>query len=592
MKNVQHSSLSRAIYTIFALSMLLSSCVADRAPQVRESQQTELEEGEPFTVEMSGFGSSDEVQGLRGVDAVSNIADIKTLRVLVFNEDGKFLYSQEAILGDEADVSTKPDADFMPTSERKDITRAKRFKVTLLKSNKPRRIHFIANYNWTGFDQDYFLSGISDGDLVSSMLVDRSDFTPMWGRVIVPAVDQNTLKEKVIVLLRSYAKVTIDDSKVESPSETEPGSLKVTRFLVCNYPEGGTLAPFVYTPEHKYEFKYGKTEPTIVPGVKTIKGDQLSDLIPVDQPFNLHEWDNKDHNLFLIIEGRRTDKSGRYLGIRYYKLDFVSIRKDGAKEFIPILRNNQYSFKITKVLSDGYKTLSEAVGAPATNNVFAAVELEEFTRVSDGETLLEITPIVTYAVRPSELSFQVITKPETNTLKYVPRWDPATDPYLGALTETPDGFKVVAKGAPTDSRIEYRVDVICTSESGDKQVSRPVKIILSSPFKFNAKLERTPASKYQRLTFEVSKYLKGAALPIDIYIEAKNLTPRNNDPRNKLELTFKDKKIYYRYSLRDTDFIGKKISFDFLVNDTATPTQLILRSEYYEDQTVALPASR
>ena len=577
--------------------MLLSSCVADRTPQVRESQQTELEEGEPFTVEMSGFGSSDEVRGLRAQDAVSTVADIKTLRLLVFDEEGKFLYSQEAVLGEEQDVSAKPDADFLPTDQRKGIKEAKRFKVTLLKSNKSRRIHFIANYNWAGFDQDYFLSGISEGDLVSSMLVDRKDFTPMWGCVNVDSINRNTLKDKVIVLLRSYAKVTIDDSEVASGSETDKSSLKVEKFLVCNYPKRGTLAPFVYTPEHKYAFEYGKTEPTIVPGVETIKGDQEGDLIPVSQPFNLHEWDNKDHNLFLIIAGQRFDKNGDDLGIRYYKLDFVSRRGDGTKDFLPILRNNQYTFKITKVLSDGYETLAKAIAAPPSNNIFASVELEEFAALSDGETLLEITPIVTYAVRPGELSFQVITRPKENTLKYVPLWDPKTDPYLGDLTNTEDGdgFKVEVKRAPTDSRIEYRVDVICTSEKGDKQVSRPVKIILSSPFKFNAKLEKlesTTESKYQRLTFEVSKYLKAAALPIDIYIEADNLTPRNNDPENKLELNFKDKKIYYRYTLRDPKLIGETFSFDFLVNNVKRPTQLILRSGYYDDQTVKLPAAQ
>lgn len=177
-------------------------------------------------------------------------------------------------------------------------------------------------------------------------------------------------------------------------------------------------------------------------------------------------------------------------------------------------------------------------------------------------------------------------------MKYVPLWNPETDPYLGALTNTEDGFKVKVKDAPKDLRIEYRVDVICTSEKGDKQVSRPVKIILSSPFEFNAKLEYTNKLQYQRLTFEVSKYLKVAALPIDIYIEADNLTPRNNDPENKLELNFKDKKIYYRYTLRDPKLIGKTFSFDFLVNNVTRPTQLILRSGYYDEQTVKLPAAQ
>lgn len=588
MKNVQHNSLSRAIYTIFALSMLLSSCVADRVPQVRESQQTELEEGEPFTVEMSGFGSNDEVQGLRAKDAVSTIADIKTLRLLVFDEEGKFLYSQEAVLGAEANVSSKPDDDFLPTMQRKGIEEAKRFKVTLLKSNKPRRIHFIANYNWTGFDQDYFLSGISDGDLVSSMLVDRKDFTPMWGCVNVDAIDQNTLKDKVIVLLRSYAKVTIDDSQVaRSSSETDKSSLEVQKFLVCNYPEGGALAPFVYTPEHKYAFEYDKPEPTIVPGVKTIKGDQEGDLIPVSQPFNLHEWHNKDHNLFVIIKGHRFDKSGKNLGSRYYKLDFVSRRDDGTKDFLPILRNYHYSFKISKVLSDGYETLAEAVAAPASNNVFASVELEEFATISDGETVLEITPIVTYAVKAGKLSFQVIATPKPKSLTYTPGWDPNNDPYLGTLTKTADGFEVQVKATPTDSRIEYKADVIYTDEQG-KKITRPVKIILSSPFEFNAKLEHTDELQYQRLTFEVSKYLKAATLPFDIYIEATNLTPRNTDKENKLELEFKGKKIYYRYTLRDPKFIGNTISFDFLVNNPTKATSLVLRSDYYNDQKVEL----
>lgn len=586
----QYNCLHRSLYTILTLSLLLlGACTADRKPNSQPPHR-EIQEGEPFTVEMGGFGSHSVASDLRATDVtIQSYADIQSLRLLVFDEEGKFLYTREAVLEGAEVVSSKPDGDFLPLHERKGIEQAKKFKVTLIKSSKPRRIHFIANYDWTGFNQDYFLMGASEGGLISALQTTRPNFTPLWAYLTPSTLDEHTLGGKVIVLLRTYAQISIDASEASKFSPTF-GALNVTRFTVCNYPERGTLAPFVYTSEHKYEFRYKNPEATMIPNVNRIKGGTVADLIPVSQPFHLHEWDNKDHNLFVIIEGQRTDKKREDLGTRYYKLDIVSLREDGTKEFIPILRNYQYKVQIEKVLSDGYDDIEKALKAPAGNNIFASVELNDYPSVSDGEIFLDVSPLITYAVSsPTDLSFKVVTSDPKKDFTYIPRWEESNDPYMGTLTKTSDGFKVHVKDRPTDgSYKEYTVDVVLRGSKGTI-VTRSVKITLRPPFEFNASLKddmyydsATDTRKQcKTLTFDLNRYLNAGILPFEILIEASNLTPVNDDPDNKLLLEFRDKKIYYKYTLRDPSKLGQRVSLHFTENRPRVETYLILSSKYH-----------
>lgn len=574
--------------TLF-LIFLLCSCTADRTPNAPDKTK-QIQEGEPFTVEMGGFGSNTIIGNLRAENmTINGVADITSLRLIVFDEDGKFLYTREAVLEGTENVSSKPEEDFLPLKQRKDITEAKKFKVTLIKSNKKRRIHFIANYDWQGFEQDYFLSGVSEGGLISALQTTKSNFKSMWAYIEPETLDEHTLKEKVIVLLRNYAEVSIDASSSKTFSETF-GSLDVTRFTVCNYPTKGTVAPFIYTSDHKYEFKYNNPEATIIPGVEIEKGNKETDFVSVDTSFPLYEWDNKDHNLFLIIEGTRTDKDRKNLGKRYYKLDLVSLRGDGTKEFLPILRNHRYRVVVEKVLSNGYESLEKAIAAPAGNNIFASVELEDFPSVSDGVIHLEVSPIVTYAVKSdTKLSFKVITN-QSGEPSYIPRWTESNDPHMGQLTKTSTGFDVQVKSLPEGGYYkEYLVDVVLRGNLGTI-VTRTVKITLRPPFKFQASLTTDSTNTTHKiLTFDLSEYLHTGILPFDILIEADNLTPLNEDLNNKLLLEFKDQKIYYRYSLRDPALLGKKVSLKFIENRSNRASSLTLSSNYHESQTVTLP---
>lgn len=99
------------ISLLFFISlMLVSGCTADR-PTQSDDEQTMLPEGTPFEVSFGGFADGMSVSTLRAPD--SNPNQITDLRLLVFDENHRFLYSRKAVLG-EIVPDDKPDASHLP----------------------------------------------------------------------------------------------------------------------------------------------------------------------------------------------------------------------------------------------------------------------------------------------------------------------------------------------------------------------------------------------------------------------------------------------------------------------------------------------
>ncbi len=104
--------------TLFLIS-LLCSCTANRTPNAPDKTK-QTQEGESFTVEMGGFGSNTITSNLRAENmTINGIEDIKSLRLLIFDGEGKFLYTREAVLEGTEDVSSKSDDDFLPLKKSK-----------------------------------------------------------------------------------------------------------------------------------------------------------------------------------------------------------------------------------------------------------------------------------------------------------------------------------------------------------------------------------------------------------------------------------------------------------------------------------------
>ena len=112
---------------------LLTSCGSDSLDVIHEEDQLE-------------FTSSFSIQVQEPVSLMTRSSEVSEIKSLRFDKDNKFLYSRKAVLN-------RMDA------QKQIFT----YSVKLISSFEKRSIHFIANYDWTGFEQDYFLEGLEAG---------------------------------------------------------------------------------------------------------------------------------------------------------------------------------------------------------------------------------------------------------------------------------------------------------------------------------------------------------------------------------------------------------------------------------------------
>ena len=582
------------------------------------------------------------------------VEKITSLRILVFNEHQEFLYSTDAVLGDPASADPLGDDAFLPDGKKGSIKRIKSFQATFIQSDKPRYLHFVANYDWTGQTQDYFLVGNSAGAIIPNLTTSIESangnngktkaFDPMWAQVKLNKLDGQSLQGKVVKLLRCHAKITVVN---KTPATN---GFKLTGFTACNVHKSGTVAPFVMD-NYAFSFPYAPTKATTPPDVEVIPNDIPEHIVSADAEFRLFEHQNNgDKKVFLIIRGEKQLKNGS-TATRYYKVDFVAKRTEEniiSDRVLPIIRNNHYKVTITAVNSDGYATMAEAIAAPAHNNIFSSIELQEFTQVSDEMFTLKTDPVQILIVRPGTYNFNTsfaITdsnyrfKPYGSAtgagfgaqyIRYYKRWSD-NDFYMGALTQTEistrrgndDHFSIEVKNIPSDAVERYSIEVaglrsyapddtpptnpkdLYTYERVDGQpvsgatnpLIRNVEITIRKPLLFKAKLvddASQPGNKF--LEFDIYKNLPKGIFPFEVLIEAPDLSPRNKKGNTEnLTIVKRGRKVYYRYIVK-TDSYDRhngRVRIPMLVNDgTDSPSHdIVLSSSYYETETIYPSAS-
>ncbi|MDD6929097.1 MAG: hypothetical protein PUI89_07415 [Bacteroidales bacterium] len=581
----------------------------------------------------------------------NEVEKISSLRILVFDENQQFLYSTDAVLGDPTSAASLADDAFLPDGEKGSITMIKSFKATFIQSDKPRYLHFVANYDWTGQAQDYYLVGNSAGAIIPKLTTsiesangnnDKTKaFDPMWAQVKLNKLDGESLQGKVIKLLRCHAKVTVVNKALATDG------FKLTGFTACNVHKSGTVAPFVMD-NYAFAFPYAPTKATIPPDVEIIPNNIPEHIVPANSEFRLFEHQNDGNKkVFLIIRGEKLLKNGT-TATRYYKVDFVAKRNKEnivSDRVLPIIRNNHYKVTITAVNSDGYATMAEAIAAPAHNNIFSSIELQEFTQVSDEMFTLKADPVQILIVRPGTYDFNTrfaITNSDyhfkpygggtgvgsgAQYIRYYKRWSDH-DAYMGALIQTDvsarsgndDHFSVEVKSIPSDAVERYSIEVaglrsyapddtpptdpkdLYTYVHADgKPVTtgatnpliRNVEITIRKPLLFKAKLvdDAQGQTGDKLLEFDLYKNLPKGIFPFDVLIEAPDLSPRNKQGNTEnLTIVKRGSKIYYRYIVK-TDSYDRhngRIRIPVLVNDgTTSPSHdIVLSSPYYETETI------
>ena len=640
-------------YIALPLLLLLAGCVREPLGSVLIP---EGKEGDSITLTLGLHADDLSDLALRS-EAINDdeVEKITSLRILVFNEHQQFLYSTDAVLGDPASADAFGDDAFLPDGKKGSIQTIKSFTATFIQSKDPRYLHFVANYDWTGQTQDYFLVGNSAGAIIPNLTTSIESangnngktkaFDPMWAQVKLDKLDGQSLQGKVVKLLRCHAKVTVVN---KAPATN---GFKLTGFTACNVHKSGTVAPFVMD-NYAFAFPYAPTKATTPPDVEVIPNDNPAYIVPADAEFRLFEHQNNgDKKVFLIIRGEKQLRNGTK-ATRYYKVDFVAKRTEEnivSDRVLPIIRNNHYKVTITAVNSDGYATMAEAIAAPAHNNIFSSIELQEFTQVSDEMFTLKTDPVQILIVRPGTYNFNTsfaITNSDyrfkpygggtgagsgAQYIRYYKRWSDH-DAYMGALKQTDvstrsgndDHFSVEVKDIPSDAVERYSIEVaglrsyapddnppanpkdLYTYERVDgKSVTgatnpliRNVEITIRKPLLFKAKLVDGAQGQAgdKLLEFDLYKNLPKGIFPFEVLIEAPDLSPRNTKGNTEnLTIVKRGSKVYYRYIVK-TDSYDRhngRVRIPVLVNDGTTSPKhdIVLSSPYYETETIYSSAS-
>lgn len=518
--------------------------------------------------------------------------DIKNLKVLVFDENQNFIYSRAAILGGESGAPLEDEA-YFPDGNRNEIERIKSFQVDLLSSNKKRYLHLVANYNWKGFPQDYFLEGKSVSEVIPSLKGGEKVF---WSVAELEELQESTLQGKVFKLLRNYAKLTVD---------SQAKSFILTGYTAYYPAKEGTAAPFVFnTVDLSYNFPFKPMQPTLPANLAFGEPRAFS-----TEPLTLFERSNQGETpMFVLVKGYYENAQQP----SYYKIDIKQINSEtGVTTLHDIIRNTHYSVKIGSVATPGYSTAKEAAERPASNNLFASVELADFPSVSDGNSALQVDRLGGFITKPQEFRTSVYYTHGVKNIKTFPSWS-ENNSYVESYELTPNelepeyGVLIVRfKDIPKEGIEELKIDLVGHPDLGSMSglITRQLKFQLRQPYAFQARIEHVGdyqdtsvvgGQKINRyaINFQAPNEMPKTIFPFEVKIEADWITPDKKTPEidNHMHIKVENGKFYYSYQVTEADR-GKTVQLNFIrsvPDDYYQPRDeyVTLTSLYFKEETI------
>lgn len=228
-----------------------------------------------------------------------------------------------------------------------------------------RIIHFVANQSESLYNDSEFVNR-AEHEIMDNM-VGSTGMIVYWSRFIFQEKSnfQGQLAEanngEGIKLIRNQAKVTVENGKTN-------GFIDITGFIVTNIHAFGTVAP--YHPENGFptngtSFTWPGDDYVTMPQNLTKLSDITGVTTKPEEYIFEHENTLQDP-VSIILRGKPAGSNTDL----YYRV--LILDDDG--EQIMIRRNHHYKLNIVGSLAYGQETFEEALTAPATNNVWVAVD--------------------------------------------------------------------------------------------------------------------------------------------------------------------------------------------------------------------------
>lgn len=419
--------------------------------------------------------------------------------------------------------------------------------IPVTKGGERLFFHFIANYDWSSFSDANHL-GKSEAEVINQLTV-SSGMVAYWQRIGLPdglAGNKNTtisLTEDVR-LLRNIAKVSV----INLTNEQGAGNyLTDVSFGIGCYIDRGTVAPYS---TKEYEFKAGAVTEALDGNLIHLTDE--SELIQaqnglsggVSQIKNIYERKNSKarNQTYIIIKGyfQNTPTINNTSVPSYYKVDIVD--SYAANQLLDIERNHHYVVKINDVAMAGYPTFKEAVDNPASNNVNAAMQVAEYTSVSDGIYVLEIEKAV-YSFVESNQEFQikysyydVATRTRDNSsVNITLEQDPLNPVIIPSSFSYADGVISAKTAIVPANRDIYQATITL---SANNYLSRKITVRFRKPMDF-VNVSVTPSNgsipsecyvaemvgQSVTITFAFPSDISPSVFPLPVYIYSQKLSP-------------------------------------------------------------------
>lgn len=268
------------------------------------------------------------------------------------------------------------------------------FKVTLVATQSKRTVHVIGN----GPDQIDFNAYESE---IMTKLTTNDKVGGYWQYFELAngtadadgsTTDEATAAFSDVRLMRNFAKVnlTIDTDKVKN--------FQLTGFNVYNTPKSGSYAIWkkvkgkTMADSTVFVTDYASKNFETLLVDADLRNGSLADTTTMDmteptttETYNpsikyLYERPDRDGDRpYIIIKGKYKEEGKEFdTADTYYRIDFVD--RDG--NYLPILRNFEYTIKLTSVAKRGKTNPQECVAS--NSNVSSLTETESLTDLADG----------------------------------------------------------------------------------------------------------------------------------------------------------------------------------------------------------------
>ena len=520
-------------YGIFGLFLLLFAGCAPENELITDA--VPVTEGETVTVRFSAT-----IPDYHTVQTRAN-GGVNDMYLLVFNESGSFIKRVLATLTSQTDAGGT-------------------FTAELPASIHQRTIHFICNYDWTGFSDNAMLYK-NEAAIVAIMSTQNATF---WAREVLPSgINANSFDSpKVVDILRNQAKISV---------ASNASGFTYQSFAIHNAPNKGTVAPFN---TGTAQFTVGTiTEPAGV----LLTTPTTSDFSTAEK--FLFERKNATASDITTVIVKGTYSGNDY----YYKIDLI----DADKNRYNIERNWHYAVTINSVSSAGYANLSDALAGAAHNNTVLDPIIEKYPMISDGTSKLEVEKTLVILTQPGE-TFNV-------WYKYFPDMNSTTVINTGVTVTIESGNEAIntwsfnnATGTITASAVTGTIteqkEARFIVTKGD--LARSIRVILRTPFSFepitinntNPGIVTNGQSQDATLKFTIPDEFPDDLFPLTIKIYTQGLYAASTG----LELEVENGQIYYIYRATAT---GEQ-TVNFKTNKSGNSETVTLKADYFTDGTV------